>query len=197
MSGDNPAFVLASASRTRAELLARAGLSFVCDAADLDEAAVREASRTSGLDVGATAIALALGKAAAVAPRHPRTLVLGADQLLECDGILFGKPRNRAEARLALLALRGRSHRLISGLAVVRDGEMLWQVVDIAKLTMWAFDELFLDAYLDLVGDDALTSVGAYKVEGPGIQLFERIDGDHFTILGLPLLPFLSFLRSR
>lgn len=195
MNEKSPEFVLASASRTRAEMLTRAVLKFRCDAADLDETTLKQACRAQGMDAAATAIALARAKAAAIAERHPGAMVLGADQLLECDGAWFSKARDRAEARAALIRLRGRAHRLITGAVVVRDGETLWQTADAATLTMWAFDDAFVDAYLDQVGDDALTSVGAYKVEGPGIRLFERIDGDHCTILGLPLLPFLSFLR--
>lgn len=190
-------FVLASASRTRAEMLSRAGLNFRCDAADVDEMALKEASRARGRDAAGTALALAEAKAATVASRQPRTMVLGADQLLECEGTWFSKAGSREEARETLLRLSGRAHRLISGAVVVQDGKTLWQAVATAKLTMWRFDAVFVDSYLDRIGDEALTSVGAYKVEGPGIQLFERIEGNHFTILGLPLLPFLSFLRTR
>lgn len=192
-----PAFVLASASRTRAEMLRRAGLEFTCDAADVDETALKEASRARGEDAATTALVLGRVKAAAVAARHPGALVLGADQLLDCDGEWFSKAGSRAEARAALLRLSGRTHRLISAATVVRDGETLWQAVETATLTMWRFDEALVDAYLDRIGDDALASVGAYKVEGVGIRLFERIEGDHATILGLPLLAFLAFLRSR
>ena len=190
-------FVLASASMSRANMLTRAGLDFRCDAADVDEAVLKQRCRAEGMTTEATAITLAGAKAAAVAARHPGVLVLGADQLLEYEGRWLTKAGNRDEARAVLASLRGGKHRLISGAAVVRDGVTLWQAVDTAMLTMWPFDDALLESYLDLIGDAACSSVGAYQIEGLGIRLFERVEGDHFTILGLPLLPFLTFLRNE
>ncbi len=188
--------ILASVSKTRAEMLQRAGLTIRCDPAEIDEAALKDTARAMALDTVETALALALAKAEAVAKRHPRALVLGADQLLECDGVWFAKARDRSEARASLLALSGRAHRLISAAVIVRDGVRRWQTADTATLTAWSFGTAFVDHYLEQIGDDALTTVGAYKIEGPGVRLFEKIDGDHFTILGLPLLPLLAFLRD-
>jgi septum formation protein len=136
-------------------------------------------------------------KAQRVARRHPGSLVIGADQVLECDGILFDKPSDLAAARSQLMALRGREHRLLSAVVLVRDGERVWHHVDRANLTVRDFSADFLDRYLRSAGDAALSSVGAYQLEGVGAQLFAAIDGDYFTILGLPLLPLLDILREQ
>ena len=127
--------------------------------------------------------------------RHPGALVIGADQMLDCEGVWFDKPTGRDGAREQLKALRGRTHRLVSCAVIVRDGERIWHQIDRARLTMRNFSDAFLDEYLDSAGDDVLHSVGAYQLEGLGAQLFHRVDGDFFTILGLPLLPVLGFLR--
>ena len=189
--------ILASASPTRAVLLRQAGLAVAVDPAAVDEAAAKESLRAAGADAGAAAIALAELKAHKVSRRHAGGLVLGADQLLECDGKWFDKPVDLAAARRQLQALRGRRHRLYSAAVAVRDGVRLWHHVGEAGLTMRPFGDAFLDAYLERAGADLLGSVGAYRLEGLGVQLFAAIQGDHFTILGLPLLPLLDFLRGH
>lgn len=196
MSVERPPLVLASASKSRASLLTDAGLVFRVDPARVDEAALKEACRAAGVATPIAAMHLAEAKALAVSSRHPAAVVVGADQLLECDGVWLSKAHDLAQARDALLRLRRRSHRLVSGVVLVRDGAVLERFADAATLTMRDFTDAFLDRYLAMVGRDALASVGAYMIEGPGVQLFEAIDGDHFTILGLPLLPLLARLRS-
>jgi septum formation protein len=190
-----PVLVLASGSRTRAAMLERAGFSPVLDKPLVDEDEVKAAGRAEGVSADIVAEALAELKAQRIARRHPGALVVGADQMLECEGRWFDKPADRAAARSQLLDLRGRTHRLVSCAVVVRDGERMWHQIDSARLTMRNFSEAFLDEYLDRVGDDVLHSVGAYQLEGLGAQLFHRVEGDFFTILGLPLLPLLGFLR--
>ena len=190
-----PLLVLASGSRTRAAMLEQAGVSAILDKPLVDEDEVKAAGRAEGVPADAVAEALAELKAQRITRRHPGALVVGADQMLECEGHWFDKPADRAAARAQLLDLRGKTHRLVSCAVVVRDGERMWHKVDSARLTMRNFTEDFLDDYLDRVGDDVLHSVGAYQLEGLGAQLFQRVEGDFFTILGLPLLPLLGFLR--
>jgi septum formation protein len=187
--------VLASASSARAKILTDAGIDHLCDPAAVDEAAVKDL--LGGEMVENAALALAEAKAKVVSARHPGSLVLGADQILECEGTWFDKPADTDAASRHLRCLRGRTHRLISAMAAVRDQRVVWHHVDTANLTMRAFDDAFIARYLDRAGPEALESVGAYRVEGPGIQLFSGIDGDLFTILGLPLLPLLEFLRRE
>ncbi|KAA0580260.1 septum formation protein Maf [Azospirillum sp. B21] len=190
-----PVLVLASGSRTRAAMLEQAGVSAILDKPLIDEDEVKAAGRAEGVPADAVAEALAELKAQRITRRHPGALVVGADQMLECEGRWFDKPADRAAARAQLLDLRGKTHRLVSCAVVVRNGERMWHKVDSARLTMRNFTEDFLDDYLDRVGDDVLHSVGAYQLEGLGAQLFQRVEGDFFTILGLPLLPLLGFLR--
>nr|WP_206692455.1 Maf family protein [Azospirillum sp. INR13] len=187
--------VLASGSRTRAAMLEQAGVSAILDKPLVDEDEVKAAGRAEGVPADAVAEALAELKAQRITRRHPGALVVGADQMLECEGRWFDKPPDRAAARAQLLDLRGKTHRLVSCAVVVRNGERLWHKIDSARLTMRNFTEDFLDDYLDRVGEDVLHSVGAYQLEGLGAQLFQRVEGDFFTILGLPLLPLLGFLR--
>ena len=190
-------FVLASGSATRREMLQAAGLAFTVDRPDVDEAAVKRDSRSQGLDAGATALALALAKAREVASRHPGYIVIGADQMLECEGVWFDKPVDRAAAAAQLAVLAGRAHNLISAVVAVRDGEEIWRTVDTADLTVRSLSKAEIERYLDRAGPAALGSVGGYQVEGLGIQLFSAIRGHHFTILGMPLLPLLAFLRAE
>jgi nucleoside triphosphate pyrophosphatase len=187
--------VLASRSDVRGKILAAAGLRFEIRPALIDERAVEAQAGT--LDAAAAARLLAGAKAKAIAATLPGRLVLGADQTLARGNTRFGKPADREAAAEQLRALRGRSHELQSALVLVRDGAVLFDCVDAAQLTMRDFSDSFLDDYLDMMGDTAMTSVGAYQLEGIGIHLFERVKGDHFTILGLPLLPLLAFLRQK
>ena len=188
--------VLASASQVRRTLLTAAGLDVAVDPAAVDEAAVKASLAAEGVGPSEIAEALAELKASRVSPGHPGRLVIGADQILECEGRSFDKPADRAAARLQLATLRGRRHSLFSAVVVLRDGQRLWHHVGRADLTMRAFSESFLESYLDRAGSAATASVGAYQLEGLGAQLFQRIEGDYFTILGLPLLPLLDFLRG-
>ncbi len=150
----------------------------------------------SGADAAAAATALARAKATAVAKRHPGALIIGADQILAADGRWFEKPRNGAEALATLQTLRGRTHQLVTAVAVNRDGRNAWENVAVAKLTMRKFTDEFATRYLEAGGPAVLESVGAYRLEGPGAQLFTVIEGDYFSILGLPLLPLLGYLRE-
>jgi septum formation protein len=189
--------VLASASAARARLLEGAGISFVRDHAAVDESVIKRTAREEDLSVEATAAALAEAKARDVAGRHPGALVVGADQILECDGAWFDKAANLDQAFETLQSLRDRTHRLISAAAVVRDGDCLFSTVETAELTMRPFTDRFLRNYMDEIGSAVLETVGGYRLEESGVQLFSRIDGSYFTILGLPLLPLLDFLRAE
>lgn len=195
--GAIPMVVLASASRARRLMLANAGVVVTSDAAHVDEDEIKRSMRAEGAGVDATAEMLAEVKAIRVTRRHPGALVIGADQMLECDGESFDKPRDAAEAALRLRALSGKTHRLVSAVVVARDGERLWHDVDTARLTMRKLTEPFIAGYLAALGDEALSSVGAYQLEGLGAQLFTRVEGDFFTVLGMPLLPLLGFLRNH
>ena len=190
--------ILASASAGRAQLLRNAGLDFSQHPAHIDERGLQaEAEQNdSSLDAGRLAVMLAEAKAEAVSREQPGALVIGADQVMECGGTLYQKPESLEAARDQLLRLRGRTHSLNSAVCIARDGEAVWHHLDRAFLEMRDFSEAFLDDYCRLEGRTMLQSVGAYRIEGPGIQLFSRIDGDHFTIIGLPLLPVLGYLRQ-
>ncbi len=187
--------VLASKSDIRGKILSAAGLRFEIRPAQIDERAVE--LKAGVADAAAAARTLARAKAQSVAASRPGSLVLGADQTLARGAKRFGKPANRASAAEQLRALRGTTHELHSALALVRDGVVLFDCIDTARLTMRDFSDRFLDDYLALAGDSALSSVGGYQLEGIGIHLFERVEGDYFTILGLPLLPLLGFLRQN
>jgi len=187
--------VLASGSRIRQMLLAAAGIPVEVRPGNLDERAVE--SRAASPEPGAIAGLLARAKASTVAKLNPGRLTLGADQTLALSAERFAKPADRATARQQLRALSGRSHELHSAIAFVQDETTLFEHVGVARLTMRALSDRFLDSYLDAVGDAATTSVGGYQIEGLGIQLFERIEGDYFTVLGLPLLAALEFLRQH
>jgi septum formation protein len=187
--------ILASQSRARQALLANAGISFEAIPAEIDE---RAAQQTSGLSApGEIAALLAREKALVVSAQQPGRLVVGADQTLALGMRLFNKPSGRAGAAEQLRALAGQRHELHSAVAVARDGKILFEATTIARMTMRRLGGAEIDAYLDAAGEAVTTSVGAYQLEGLGVHLFERIDGDHFTILGLPLLPLLAFLRGE
>lgn len=192
--GNHP-LVLASQSRARQTLLSNAGLAFEVMTADIDERASQQASNLS--TPGDVAGLLAREKALWVSLRRSGQFVIGADQTLALGPRLFNKPAGRTEAREQLRALAGRGHELNSAVAVALDGKILFAEVSVARMFMRKIEEAEIDAYLDAAGEAVTTSVGAYQLEGLGVHLFERIEGDHFTILGLPLLPLLAFLRSE
>ena len=187
--------VLASRSAVRRTLLEAAGVPVEVRPADIDERSLETGVPSE--TPAAVAALLARQKALAVAALHPARLVLGADQVLALDAKLFSKPADRAAARAQLRALSGRTHELHAAIAFVRDATVVFEHVGTARLTMRSFSDRFLDAYLEAVGSAATASVGAYQIEGLGIQLFERVEGDYFTVLGLPLLTALDFLRRH
>lgn len=188
--------ILASGSSFRKALLANAGVPFTAIPADVDERAIEAPLENSGTTPEEVALILAEAKALNVSESHPGALVIGCDQTLSLEGRIFHKPRDKEDARRHLLDLSGKTHQLNSAVVLVRDGEVLWSDVPIALLTMRKLDPGFIGRHLAAVGDKALESVGAYQIEGQGIQLFEKIDGDYFTIVGLPLLPLLKELRK-
>jgi septum formation protein len=191
---DKP-LVLASKSASRRALLQGAGIPIEVLAADIDERGIQAASGLS--NPREIALLLAREKARAVSAHHAGSTVIGADQTLALGDRLFNKPAGRAQALAQLRDLSGHSHELNSAVAIARDGEIIFEDVSVARLTMRQMTEAELSAYLDIAGDAVTTSVGGYQLESLGIHLFERIEGDHFTILGLPLLPLLAFLRSE
>jgi septum formation protein len=192
-----PPVVLASASAVRAALLRSAGIKAEIAPAHVDEDEIKRAFRAEGRSAIDAAIALAEVKAMRIARNHPGALVIGADQILVCGAEWFDKPADLDHARAHLRTLRGKAHGLATAAVIVRDGERIWHHPETPKLTMRDFTDAFLDDYLAREGADVLSSVGVYKLEGRGVQLFSRIDGDFFTILGLPLLPLLGFLREH
>jgi septum formation protein len=192
-----PELILASASVGRARLLRDAGIRFRQQPAHIDERALEAEAMMSGdCDPRALAERLASAKATAVSADHPGALVIGADQVMDCGGQRYNKPPTIEAAREQLLELRGRTHRLSAALCVAENGKVRWRHVASADLTMREFSPEFLDAYMHAEGDAMLASVGAYRIEGPGIQLFSAVKGDHSTIIGLPLLPLLGYLRE-
>lgn len=186
--------ILASTSAARQAMLRQAGLRFTAEASGVDEAAVK--SSFAG-PPAALALDLAGAKAVAVAARHPAALVLGADQLLVCEGQVFDKPPSLAAAAAHLRALSGRTHRLVTAVAVAEGERVVWSHTETATLTMRHLSDDFIAAYLAAEGEALCACVGAYRLEGPGAQLFTRVEGDFFTILGLSLLPVLGYLRAR
>jgi septum formation protein len=188
--------ILASRSAGRAAVLSAAGLRFEQIVSGVDEDAIKDSLRAEGVPVGDQADALAETKAMKVSGQH-QGIVLGADQMLEVDGRPLDKANSRAEAREYLQLLRGRTHTLHSAIVACIGGGPVWRHIARPKLTMRPFSDAFLDAYLDDIGEDALTTVGCYKIEGRGAHLFEKIEGDQYTIMGMPLLPLLAWLRDR
>ena len=187
--------VLASQSEARQTLLVNAGLGFESDQADIDERAIQASSGLSA--PGEIAGLLAREKARSVSGRRPSQYVVGADQTLALGARIFNKPAGRAQAAEQLRALSGHCHELHAAVAVARGGKLLFEHVSIARMTMRRLNDVEIDSYLEKAGNVVTSSVGAYQLEGLGIYLFERIEGDHFTILGLPLLELLAFLRSE
>lgn len=192
-----PPLILASASASRSAMLRNAGLAIAQEPAGVDEDMVKHSLRAEGADAAHVAVTLADLKAQQVSRNHPDAFVIGADQMLECNGVWFDKPPDIDHARGHLEALRGMTHELITAAVVVRAGARLWQHVDRAALTMRGFSDAYIDAYLEETGAEVCSTVGAYRLEGVGAQLFSRVEGDFFTILGLPLLPLLDFLRGH
>jgi septum formation protein len=189
--------ILASASGIRARLLREAGVRFGVRPAEVDEPAIKQRLRAAGTASDAFADALAEAKALNVSEASPQALVLGCDQVLVCEGRLFDKARDTSEAREVLKFLRGREHHLISACVLTQGGKPVWRYAERASLHMRAFSDEFLEAYLKDEGKLVLSSVGCYQLEGRGAQLFDRIAGDFFCVLGLPLLPLLAALRER
>jgi septum formation protein len=177
-------------------MLEAAGLSFEVDAPRVDEEAAKASLRAGGLKPRDQADALAELKALSVSRTRP-DFVIGADQMLAVGGDVFDKPKNVDEARQHLTRLRGQTHELITAAVVAREGAIIWRHIDTPKLKMRAFSDAFLDDYMSRAGEHVLRSVGAYQLEGLGAQLFERVEGDYFSVLGLPLLPLLAFLREH
>ena len=189
--------VLASASSARRAVLEAAGLSFTAEAAYIDETAIKHGAKAEGVAAGETALILSELKAQRVSRRHPDALVIGCDQLLVCDGQWFDKPVDLMAASEQLIALRGKMHILETALVCMKNEQIIWHHVARPRLTMRPFSDEFLETYLALEGDAVLSSVGAYRLEGLGVQLFDAIEGEHSAILGLPLLPLLGFLRQN
>jgi septum formation protein len=192
-----PRVVLASASPTRARLLTAAGVIATAAPVNLDEAEIRDSLAAEGATVVHAAQTLAELKAERCSARDRDALVIGGDQILALETRWFGKATSIDEARAQLRELRGRTHVLATAVAVARDGGAIWRHVTSARMTMRDFTDAFLDSYLAAEGKSVLGSVGAYHLEGRGAQLFSRVEGDHFGILGLPLLPLLAYLRQQ
>ncbi len=189
--------VLASASPIRAALLRNAGLEVESHPARIDEETIRAALTAEGASPRDQADALAEMKAAKLAPRFPRSVVIGCDQVLDFGGQVYGKPETPDAARAQLLALRGGTHRLLSAVVVYQDGGPVWRHMGEVRLTMREFSDEYLDGYIARNGASVLNSVGGYKLESEGVRLFSRIEGDYFTVLGLPLVALLGYLGQR
>ncbi|MCA0256263.1 MAG: Maf-like protein [Proteobacteria bacterium] len=187
--------VLASSSPFRRQLMENAGLQFLAQAADIDERAIEAPLEAAGASPDEVALELARAKALDVSHKNPAKLVIGSDQTMSLGSRVYHKPKDRAAAKDHLLSLSGKTHRLNSAVAFARDGQVIWEHVAHADMTVRPLTDGFVERHLARVGDKALKSVGAYQLEGEGIQLFEKIDGDYFTIIGLPLLAVLGELR--
>lgn len=188
--------VLASQSQHRQLLLSNAGLQFIAHPAKVDERAIEETIKQSGATPDDIALILAQAKAADVSQNYPDHIIIGSDQTLSLDDEMFHKPENMEDARRRLLKLSGKTHSLNSAIAIVKNGETLWQHVSVAHLTMRELSPEYIGRHLAAAGEDVLTSVGAYQLEKHGVHLFEKIEGDFFTIIGLPMLPLLNKLRE-
>jgi septum formation protein len=197
MQAAEPRLVLASVSASRRKLLSASGLVFDVVPAAIDEGAVKREGLSGQAGAEQTALRLADGKAAKVAQTDPDAVVIGGDQILVCGGVWYDKPPDLPGARDQLRALRGRAHVLATAVACWNGSTRLWHHVATPRLCMRAFSDAFLEAYLRVEADRVTATVGAYRLEGLGMQLFDRIEGDYPTILGLPLLPLLAFLREQ
>jgi septum formation protein len=194
---DAPRLILASGSTARRMMLSAAGLTFEVCPARIDEALIRDSmmSESACVEGSDIAAALAMAKALTIAEQNPGATVIGSDQVLALGSRIFSKADCLDDARDVLDRLRGRTHELVSAVVVARDDDVVWSGIDSAHLTMRRFTDEFLGLYLERMGDRALHTVGCYELEGLGVQLFERVEGDYFTILGMPLLPLLEQLR--
>lgn len=188
--------ILASNSKYRADLLTNAGIQFIQQSAKIDERAIEEPLLKAKMSAEDIAEVLAISKAVEVSNKNKNVLVIGCDQTLSFENKLLNKPKDMEEARKRLLAFSGNSHELNSAVSIVKNGEVLWSFVDKAIITFRKLTPKFIGQHLASVGDEVLSSVGAYQIEGKGIQLFEKIEGDFFSIMGLPILPLLSQLRN-
>ena len=197
MQAAQPSLILASGSTTRQALMTAAGLRFEIRVAPIDEAEAKRAARAEGLDADEAALMLAELKAMRVARSNPDALVIGCDQILVCDGVWFDKPTDRDSARAQLQTLRGRAHTLETAIICLRGSQRVWHHIAHPCLTMRNFSDAFLESYLDAEGDAVTASVGGYRLEGLGQHLFDRIEGEHAAILGVPMLALLSFLRQH
>lgn len=191
------ALILASSSRARSEMLKAAGIEFESQSPYVDEEPIKEALLAEGAPARHIADALAELKALAVSSNTENAFVIGSDQILSCEGKCFSKVDNLVAAKKQLQELSGKKHSLISAVVIAKDGQILWRAVDKAHLTMRHLSDDFIDDYLIRCGDDILSSVGCYHLEGRGAQLFDRVEGDYFTILGMPLLRVLHFCRTQ
>lgn len=197
IQADLPRLILASASPSRRALMQAAGLRFEAIAAAVDEASIKESAQAEGMPPRDAAVLLADAKARAIARKHPDALVIGSDQLMVCQGAWFDKPRDMAQAASHLRSLSGRRHELVNGTVAWRGGQRIWQNAAVATLTVRLLTDDFITSYLHAEGDALLATVGAYRMEGLGIHLFTAVEGEHSTILGLPMLPLLAFLRQH
>jgi len=188
--------ILASASGARGAMLRAAGVEFTVHPAHVDEESLKSALVNQAAPIRDIADALAQMKALQVSEKSPLATVIGADQVLECDGEIFSKPRDQAEAISQLIKLRGRRHSLYSGAVIARNGQAIWRHVGETRLTMRNFSDAFLEDYISRLGGDVLTTVGAYHLEDYGVRLFSRIEGDYFTVLGMPLVEILDFMAE-
>ncbi len=197
LQAPTPALILASASPARRALLAACGLVFRALPAAVDEQALKQAARREGASAGDAALLLAETKAQRLSRRNPEALVIGADQILVQETTWFDKPIDKTAARAQLQTLRGQWHVLETAVICVVAGQRVWHHLARPRLHMRSFSEAALEAYLAIEGEHLTGSVGAYRLEGPGALLFDRVEGEHSAILGLPLLPLLGFLRQR
>lgn len=195
MSNKELEIILASQSKYRAELLKNAGIKFIQQSAEIDERAIEQPLLETSMNAADIAEILAIAKATDVSDKYTNSWVIGSDQTLSLDGELLHKPKDMEEARQRLLKLSGRTHELNSAVAIVKNGEVVWSIVDKSVITFRQLTPKFIGQHLADVGDVVLSSVGAYQIEGKGVQLFEKIEGDFFSIMGLPLLPLLAQLR--
>ena len=189
--------ILASSSKARHSMLTNAGVDCEAIASMIDEDGYKQSMKAEGASAAEVAETLAEMKALRMYRQQPDGIVIAADQMLECNGIWFDKPRDRDNTRAQLRALRGKTHQLVSAAVIYKEGSRIWGTIDTAHLTVRNFTDEWLENYLDTVGDEIYNCVGGYQLEGIGAQLFTEVRGDYFTVLGLPLLPLIGFLRDH